>query len=171
MPCASLVVQFFSLLFYCFVLVLGVVMYSMRRVRSEGAGPTVEDENTDEVNRRQMIEPYLMRLCRENNPARAVDTGTSSDTPLLDELGMDFGPKAEPTFTSKIYDEHVEQLDTTQLELSGHGQSVERIQDVWATHREQYEAVANQVDLPPELIAALHYQGKFVQFRNLSAPR
>ena len=140
-------------------------MYSMRRVRSEGCGPSIEDENTDEVNRNVYIEPYLRRLCEQNSTLQDGTEGTVSDTPLLDQLTGDmYGPKANPTFTSKIYNEHVDNLDETQMDLSGHGQSVDRLQKVWEEHREQYEAVANQVDLPAELIAALHYRESSFNF-------
>ena len=63
-----------------------------------------------------------------------------------------------PTFTAGVYNKHAGKIDGAQLNLGRHAWSVKRLQEIWANHKSRYEAVAAQVDLPAELIAALHFR-------------
>lgn len=63
-----------------------------------------------------------------------------------------------PTYTAGVYNKHAAQIDGTDLNLGRHAWSVNRLQEIWAAHQARYEAVAAQVDLPAELIAALHFR-------------
>ena len=139
-------------------------MFCMRRVRSEGDGPAIEDADTDERCRSTYVEPYLRELCLRNGSVSGESAGTEP-TPLLDGVEEEmYGPVASPTFTSEVYDKHAGLVGNTDLELDGHGQSVERLKEVWEKNREMYEKVAAEVDLPAELIAALHYRESSFNF-------
>jgi len=63
-----------------------------------------------------------------------------------------------PTFTKNVYDKHAGNVDGTELKLGRFSWSVQKLQEIWANNRSRYENVAAQVDLPAELIAALHFR-------------
>ena len=63
-----------------------------------------------------------------------------------------------PTFTRRVYDKHAGTIEGTELNLSRYSWSVQRLQEIWAANQSRYEAVAAQVNLPAELIAALHFR-------------
>jgi len=63
-----------------------------------------------------------------------------------------------PTFTAGVYGKHAGQIEGTTLKLNRHAWSVNRLKEIWAAHQARYEAVAAQVGIPAELIAALHFR-------------
>jgi lysozyme family protein len=147
----------------------------MRKWSSTGAGPSLEDSDTDETCRNPNLDPYLRNLCFEYHKEKQAELAgaesgvnscsVESETPFLDSLeAQGYGPKASPTYTEDVYDKHAAALEDTQLNLSGHGQSIDRLDAVWEQHREKYEDVAGQTDLPAELIAALHYRESSFNF-------
>ncbi len=63
-----------------------------------------------------------------------------------------------PTFTAGVYNKHAGQVGGTELNLQRHAWSVNRLKEIWEKNQSRSEAVAAQVDLPAELIAALHFR-------------
>lgn len=89
--------------------------------------------------------------------------------------GDDTAPREtrNPTFTAGVYHKHAGQIEGTELSLDRYAWSVNRLQEIWAAHQARYEAVAAQVDLPAELIAALHFRessGRFDTYLHQGDP-
>lgn len=100
----------------------------------------------------------------QGSEAEAVGEGSRSDS---DTFGQAMFTQAEgdterevrnPTFTRNVYEKHAGTIDGTELNLSRYSWSVQRLQEIWAANQARYENVAAQVDLPAELIAALHFR-------------
>ena len=125
---------------------------------ADGASPCA---SKNEVSDRLAPEPLRMFGLRDYLAnRRRRDEGT----PLLAEVTQTGGETVQPKRTADVYHKHLDALKDAEFELDGHDWTLDRIDEVWEENQERYEEVADSVDLPAELIAALHYRESSFDF-------
>jgi peptidoglycan hydrolase-like protein with peptidoglycan-binding domain/lysozyme family protein len=63
-----------------------------------------------------------------------------------------------PSAYGSYYADNRQRIEGMSPELEDRGGSVDHVLEEWAENQERYEAVAEEMDLPAELVAALHYR-------------
>ena len=81
----------------------------------------------------------------------AMESGESAP-----KFGID--SSFEPDGYSAYYEENRARLEGMTPDLAGRGGSVDHVLDNWAENQARYQSISEIVDLPPELIAALHFR-------------
>ena len=64
----------------------------------------------------------------------------------------------ERTFTAGMYDKHADRIGGASYKLGRYRWSLERLAEIYEANKERYAAVSARTNLPPELIAALHFR-------------
>lgn len=90
------------------------------------------------------------------------DLSTLGGDAWLPSIDVD-GPQVEdndrePTFTRGVRDKHRDRIGDASYSLSRYQWSLDRLVEIYEANRDRYEAVSEQTNLPPELIAALHFR-------------
>jgi lysozyme family protein len=93
----------------------------------------------------------------EASPPPAHPLATVSAAPAAAPAAAHFEP--QDAQMRKIYDANAHRVDNAQLKLSKSQQSdMKSFEANYAKHQLDYEKVAKESDLPPELIAAIHWR-------------
>lgn len=74
------------------------------------------------------------------------------DGPLVEDNGH------EPTFTRGMRDKHADRIGNASYDLGRYKWSLDRLKEIYGENKDRYATVSEQTNLPPELVAALHFR-------------
>lgn len=121
-------------------------MVAHRRARPASGGPSGDCQERGVARRGWHTPPVSSEL-----------PGLGDGIQALSEVGTEAPPITDPR-TQAVYDKHVAQVDSAQLDLVNHAWSQKRFVAIFTAHEARYERVAQQTDVPAVLVAALHFR-------------
>jgi lysozyme family protein len=85
----------------------------------------------------------------------AVIAAAAPPTPILD-ASVQEPPHA---FTGEVYDKHARTLqEGVEVDTADRAWSQKKLEKTWKNNEERYRSVADEADMPAELVAALHFR-------------